>query len=106
MSRGLTLGLAALLLVVLGVCLERFVLSDAAAAPPTYLERLRAELSLTDEQVSSIAELLADEDAAIEALRRTRIEELRAPVAEVRADTEDRLLELLDESQRARYREL
>ena len=106
-SRGLLAALVlAGLLVVLGVCLERFVLSSDPAPAPTYLELLQGELELRDEQVSAIAEILADEDAAIETLRREQIDELRAPIAARRSLTETLLIEQLDEAQRQLFSQL
>lgn len=108
MKAGRTLAVAVLaaLLVAFGVCLERFVLASPPEPPPTYLEQLDAELSLTDAQVSAIAAILADEDRDIEALRQARIEELRGPVAARRSLTESLLLDELTDEQRRRYREL
>ncbi len=106
-TRGVLAGLVlATLLVVLGICVERFVLSADHASPPTYLELLRAELELRDDQVSAIAEILADEDADIEALRRQHIELLRQPVAERRSLTAQLLSEQLDAQQREHFAEL
>jgi hypothetical protein len=80
--------------------------ADTQARAPGYLEQLTADLGLRPDQVASIESILAEEDRAIDALLQQQIDGIRAQVAERRQQTEQAVVQRLDERQRGLYAQL
>ena len=70
---------------------------------PTWLATLDDALELTSEQLTDIDRLLAAEDADLAALVEAQRDTIRDQVAARRQQTEDAMLAVLDDAQRARY---
>ena len=73
---------------------------------PTWLAALDDALALTPEQITAIDRLLAAEDADLAALVDAQRDAIRDEVAARRQQTEDAMLAILDDAQRARYADL
>jgi hypothetical protein len=105
MSRSWTLRLSVLGLVAACLAIGYVAGRPGPSAPPaTYLEQLTTALDLSPAQVAAIESILAEEDRVVDAMLTERLEEIRAPVAERREQTEHALLAQLDEEQREHYR--
>jgi hypothetical protein len=68
-------GITVIWLVVLGACFfvigfltHKFIADESRSAPPSYLERLKEDLGLSEDQEEAIRELFAEEDRRIQAL--------------------------------------
>lgn len=103
-ARGLVLALA-LLCLGAGFVLGRLTAGAGAARPPGYLEQLAGRLDLRPDQVAAVHRVLTEEDREIDALLQRGLDGISGEVAARRARTEEQVLALLDEAQRARYRE-
>lgn len=76
-------------------------------APPTYTERLTPLLDLSDEQHQKVIKILEDEDQAIEALLEgEKGAAIRNDIQAIRAEAQNRILQLLDAGQKDRYQQL
>ncbi|MHC4844913.1 MAG: hypothetical protein ACYTCU_02000 [Planctomycetota bacterium] len=107
MSRPWTLRLSVLALAAACLVIGYVVGRPGQSAPPsTYLAQLTTVLELRPAQVAAIAEILAEEDRAVDEMLAAQLDALREPVAERRARTEEALLAQLDADQRDQYRQL
>ena len=98
--------LLALLCAAAGFLAGRATAPEGGHRPAGYLEQLAHDLDLRPSQVAAADEVLAAEDRDIDALLGEALTPLQARVAARRAQTEQRLLSLLDEAQRARWQAL
>ena len=98
--------LLALLCAAAGFLAGRATAPDGGRRPAGYLEQLAADLDLRPAQVAAADEVLAAEDRDIDALLGEALAPLQERVAARRRLTEQRLLSLLDEPQRARWQAL
>lgn len=72
----------------------------------SFLSILTDDLSLRDEQVVAIGQLLASEDKDIQELTELHRRELQGPIAARLDKTVEAMLAVLDDEQRARYHDL
>jgi hypothetical protein len=91
-----------------GFFVHKFFTGDSRTVPPpTYSELLTPALDLSDEQEQVLISILADEDARIqELLNGEHSAAIRSGIQDIRANTQERILALLDEEQRKRFEEL
>lgn len=78
--------------------------TQSAVSPEKILERLKAELKLTPDQQTSIARILKDAQAEIQAARKAGgAEEARAKAKELRAGNRIKVRSVLTEEQKKKY---
>jgi hypothetical protein len=88
----------------LGFFVQKFAARDSDPSPPSYLERLTAELGLDDDQQERIRTLLEDEDRAIrEILDGEHGQEIRHRISEVRENISRQMGAVLTEDQKKRF---
>lgn len=107
LPRNLLGGLAALGLACFGLgLLTGWILRAPPAPGPSHLEQLTDDLGLRPDQVAAVDAILAGVDFDLDALIAEHREAMRGPVSRRLEESEQAILAVLDEAQRARYEEL
>ena len=79
---------------------------DASPTAPSHLAVLTRDLGLRPDQIAAISGLFAAQDRDLQQLVEAQRTSLREPIAARLARTEDDMLALLDDEQRATYERL
>jgi hypothetical protein len=106
-ARGVRLSVVLLALLCLGIGgIAGYEFRGTPEQAPSYLAQLTDSLGLRPDQVARLETVLAAEDRDIDELLKGRLRELDPPVTARRRQTEQALLAVLDDSQRAHYEQL
>ena len=88
-----------------GFYTHRLLENREGPLPPTYVERLEAELGLDEAQQREVRTLLDEEDALIrESLEGDEGQALKRRIGTIRREISDRILKILTDDQKKRYR--
>lgn len=98
-----------MLAVLMALCIGSVSFAQKGKPPEKRIDELKKDLNLTDSQVQTIEDILADSHSKMEKLfdsHEKNLESERSVMKEIMDKTDEEILKILDEKQQAKYKEI
>jgi Spy/CpxP family protein refolding chaperone len=98
-----------MMMLFLALCLGSVSFAQKGKPPEKRIDELKKELNLTDNQVQTIEDILADSHAKMEKLfdsHEKNMEAERSVMKEIMDKTDEEILKILDEKQQVKFKEI
>lgn len=98
-----------MLVLSLALCIGSVSFAQKGKPPEKKIDELKKELSLTDNQVQTIEDILADSHSQMEKLfdsHEKNLESERNTMKEIMDKTDEEIMKILDENQQAKFKEI